>query len=307
MKNRLVKTIALAAFLTAAATVQVSAQSVSDDSQPYKIKNRQYDITADDYKLKVTEYTFGNNRKTAPLMEATRYAFGVHVGIDIGGAVPWPPSNLSSGDMKMSAVPKLNASLGMSFTAPISKRFTVTAEATYKQVGIDADAWVSGQKFRVPNPDGADLMTQFRGTANVVMDFTMLEFPVYVGFSFRGGRDRIYLGAYYSYVFSSHFNTTPLKGLVENPNNPSEPPIMITPDNPVPSDVMPVFDNYLGKWDGGMLLGYEWQIVPRIKMTARISMGFKDIFRTGSNYLDYKMLHMRGTVALSYAFLKYKK
>lgn len=307
MKNRLVKTVALAAFLTAAATVQVSAQSVSDDSQPYKIKNRQYDITADDYKLKVTEYTFGNNRKAAPLTEAPRYALGVHVGIDIGGAVPWPPSNLSSGDMKMSAVPKLNASLGMSFTAPISKRFTVTAEATYKQVGIDADAWVSGQKFRVPNPDGADLMTQFRGTANVVMDFTMLEFPVYVGFSFRGGRDRIYLGAYYSYVFSSHFNTTPLKGLVENPNNPSEPPIMITPDNPVPSDVMPVFDNYLGKWDGGMLLGYEWQIVSRIKMTARISMGFKDIFRTGSNYLDYKMLHMRGTVALSYAFLKYKK
>lgn len=307
MKNRLVKTVALAAFLTAAAAVQVSAQSVLDDSQPYKIKNRQYDITADDYKLKVTEYTFGNNRKAAPLTEATRYALGVHVGIDIGGAVPWPPSNLSSGDMKMSAVPKLNASLGMSFTAPISKRFTVTAEATYKQVGIDADAWVSGQKFRVPNPDGADLMTQFRGTANVVMDFTMLEFPVYVGFSFRGGRDRIYLGAYYSYVFSSHFNTTPLKGLVENPNNPSEPPIMITPDNPVPSDVMPVFDNYLGKWDGGMLLGYEWQIVPRIKMTARISMGFKDIFRTGSNYLDYKMLHMRGTVALSYAFLKYKK
>lgn len=308
MKNRVIKACAVAGLLTAAATAQLSAQVVSDgQSQQFKINEKQYNITTEGYNAKITESTFGYNCKPAPLPEATRYAMGVHVGMDIGGAVPWPPSNLSSGEMKMSAVPKLNPSLGVSFTAPLSKRFTLTAEATYKQVGIDADAWVSGQKFRIPNPDGEDLLTQFRGTANVVMDFTMIEVPVYIGFGFRGGRDRMYLGAYYSYVFDSHFNTTPLKGLVENPNNPSEPPIMITPDNPVPSDVMPVFDNYLGNWDAGVLFGYEWQIVPRIKMTARFSMGFKDIFRNGSNYLEYKMLHMRGTVAVSYSFLKYKK
>lgn len=92
---------------------------------------------------------------------------------------------------------------------------------------------------------------------------------------------------------------------MENPNDPSKPPIMVTPDSPVPPDAMPVFNDYLGKWDAGMLLGYEWQIVPRVKMTARFSMGFKDIFRRGSNYLEYKMLHMRGTVAVSYAFLRY--
>ena len=46
-------------------------------------------------------------------------------------------------------------------------------------------------------------------------------------------------------------------------------------------------------------------LVARVKMTARFSMGFKDIFRRGSNYLEYKMLHMRGTVAVSYAFLRY--
>ena len=40
-------------------------------------------------------------------------------------------------------------------------------------------------------------------------------------------------------------------------------------------------------------------------MTARVSMGFKDIFRRGSNYLDYKMLHMRGTLMISYSFLRY--
>lgn len=233
-----------------------------------------------------------------------KYAFGVHVGLDLGAAAPWPPANMNA--MKMSAVPKLSPSLGISFTAQLPKRFSVSAELTMKQVGIDADAWVSGQQFRMPNPDGEDFITRFRGTANVMMNFSMLELPVYVGYGFNNGRSRIYLGAYYSYILKSSFNTVPLKGLVDNPDNPSEPPIMVTPDKPVPSDVMPVFSNYLGKWDAGILLGYEWQIVPRVNMTARFSMGFKDIFRKGSNYLEYKMLHMRGSIMLSYSLLRYK-
>ena len=69
-----------------------------------------------------------------------RYAFGVHAGIDLGGAVPWPPANLRADAMKMSAVPKLNPSLGLSFTAFLPKRFSLSAELTYKQVGIDAEA-----------------------------------------------------------------------------------------------------------------------------------------------------------------------
>lgn len=231
-----------------------------------------------------------------------RYAFGVHAGIDLGGAVPWPPANLRADAMKMSAVPKLNPSLGLSFTAFLPKRFSLSAELTYKQVGIDAEAWVSGQQFRLPNPDGEDMITRFRGTANVVMDFSMLEIPVYVGYGFNGGRSRVYLGAYYSYILKSNFDTKPLKGLVTSSDGSY---IMVTPDSPIPPDAMPVFNDYLDCWDVGMLLGYEWQIVPRLKMTARFSMGFKDIFRPGSNYLEYRMLHMRGTIAISYTFLRF--
>ena len=40
--------------------------------------------------------------------------------------------------MKMSAVPKLSPSLGLSFTAHMPYRLSLTAELTYKQVGIDA-------------------------------------------------------------------------------------------------------------------------------------------------------------------------
>lgn len=248
-----------------------------------------------------------NERHAKDQNMPVKYAFGVHVGLDIGGAAPWPPANMRGDVMKMEAVPKLNPSLGVSFTAHLPQRFSLSAELTYKQVGIDADAWVSGQQFRLPNTGGEDLITRFRGTANVVMNFSMIEVPIYIGYGFRGGRSRIYLGAYYSYIIKSDFKTTPLKGLVENPNNPAQPPIVVTPDNPVPPDALPVFNDYLGKWDAGMLLGYEWQVIPRVNMTARFSMGFKDIFRPGSNYLEYKMLHMRGTIAVSYSFLRYKE
>lgn len=254
-----------------------------------------------------TGRTTRSERRAKPLPQPAKYAFGVHVGLDIGGAAPWPPANMRGDVMKMEAVPKLNPSLGFSFTAHLPRRFSLSAELTYKQVGIDADAWVSGQQFRLPNPGGDDLITRFRGTANVVMNFSMIEVPVYVAYGFRGGRSRVYLGAYYSYIIKSDFSTTPLKGLVENPNDPSQPPIVVTPDSPVPPDAMPVFNDYLGKWDAGILMGYEWQIVPRVNMTARFSVGFKDIFRPGSNYLEYKMLHMRGTIAVSYSFLRYKE
>lgn len=235
-----------------------------------------------------------------------KYVFGVHAGLDIGGAVPWPPNNMGGGKMRMSAVPRLNPSLGLSFTGHLPYNLSLSLELTYKQVGIDADAWVSGQQFRMPNPDGEDLITRFRGTTNVAMNFSMFEIPIYVGYSFRNN-SRVYIGGYYSYIVKSRFDTTPLKGLVENPADPSQPPIMVTPDNPVPPEAMPVFNDYLGKWDAGILFGYEWQIIPRVKMTARFSMGFKDIFRRGSNYLDYKMLHIRGTVMISYSFLRYDK
>ncbi|MDR2907123.1 MAG: PorT family protein [Bacteroidales bacterium] len=230
-----------------------------------------------------------------------KYAFGIHTGLDIGGAVPF--GGMSG--MKMRAVPRLRPQLGVSFTSYPIHRLTATVEVTYKQVGIDAEAWVSGQQFTLPGDPPAT--TMFRGTADVSMQFSMLEIPVYAGYSFEDGRNKVFFGGYYSRIFKARFNTTPLKGMVENPNDSSAPPVLVTPDNPVPSDVMPAFNSYLGNWDAGLLAGYQLQIFPRIDLSARFSMGLKDIFKRGNNYLEYKMLHLRGSLTLSYSFLRYTK
>lgn len=236
--------------------------------------------------------------------ETAKYAFGVHTGIDIGAAAPWPVSGLGAG-AKMSAVPKLNPALGVSFTTYPLDRFTFTAEVTYKQVGIDAKARVPGQRFTLIDEGGRSTI-EFRGTAHMKMAFSMLEVPFYVGYSFGDGRNRVFLGGYYSYIFKAEFNTTPYKGVVVNPDSPHEPPMEIKPGADL-AGVMPDFNSYMDDWDAGMLVGYEWQIIPRINLSVRFSMGFKDIFQKGNNYLEFKMLHMRGTLSLSYSFLRYTK
>lgn len=230
-----------------------------------------------------------------------KYAMGIHVGLDIGAAVPFPLGGM--GAENMSAVPKLNPSLGFSFTASPISRFSATAEVTYKQVGIDAKARVNGQQFTLVDDNGTRTNTEFRGTAHVKMAFSMLEVPVFVGYSFKGGRNKVFLGGYYSHIFKAEFDTTPIKGVVISPpDNPGgrDELVLVSPDNPVDSDVMPPFNDYMDNWDAGMLVGFQWRIIQRVNLSARVSVGFKDIFNKGENYLDYKMLHMRGTVVLSY-------
>ena len=65
---------------------------------------------------------------------------------------------------------------------------------------------------------------------------------------------------------------------------------------------LPILDN----WDAGIVLGYERVLIDRVTIGGRFAMGFKDIFRSGeeNKYLSYSMLNMRGTIMLSYTFLR---
>jgi hypothetical protein len=60
-------------------------------------------------------------------------------------------------------------------------------------------------------------------------------------------------------------------------------------------------------WDAGALIGYERAIFDRLKLALRFSMGFKDVFKSPSNYFDYKMLHMRGCFTLTYDLVSTKR
>lgn len=222
------------------------------------------------------------------------FIFGVHMGLDIGAAVPWPVSRLSDGSYKFSAVPKLYPALGLSGTFIIDDHFSLSVEGTYKTVAIDAATWVENQRFTIDQ--ATSTYQYFTGTADALMSFSMLEFPLYCKYTFNNGKHGIFVGGYYSRVFKGRFESIAKKGtLTEEPLSDD---YSLTSGEIVNTPVSMVMDEYLGVWDAGWLIGYEHKLFKEISIGARFMMGLQDIFET--KCLEYEMWHMRGSFVISW-------
>ncbi|MDR2037163.1 MAG: PorT family protein [Bacteroidales bacterium] len=216
---------------------------------------------------------------------------GLLVGTDIGGAVPFPPKNIPG---KINAYPQINANIGAKFSFSLIKQWGLGAELNYKTIEMEADARVTNQKFQMDD----DVNMYFTGTTTMDMKFTMLEVPLYAKYHFKDKKNIVFAGFYYSYIFSGKFVADPQKGF-------SGP----VPDMAEITDMSTIkmeFTSFLTNWDWGYLLGYERRIFDRFALTLRFSMGLKDIFKSSSNYFDYSMLHMRGSITVSYDLFKTK-
>ena len=222
------------------------------------------------------------------------FDFGVHTGLDIGAAVPYPISRLSDGSYKFTAVPKLSPALGISLTHNINNSFSWSVEATYKTVGIDAQTWVKDQRFTIEY----DPLTYqyFTGTADAIMSFSMLEAPLFIRYSTKNQKNTFMLGGYYSWIVKGHFLTTAKKGTLTS--EPLEDDYPLTSGEIVTAPVEMPLDDYLGNWDVGWIIGYERPITKEIFFGARFIMGVHDIFKT--KCLEYEMWHMRGGIVLSW-------
>ena len=235
--------------------------------------------------------------------DTVKFAGGVHMGIDIGAGVPWPPGKTIGGENKMSATPHLMPALGFSYTAIFNKRWSITLETTYKTISLDAKAWVENQTF-IDRENDPWVWVSFRGTAFMEMFFPMLEIPLFMRYTFESGNNRVFFGGYYARVFNARFVTTPYKGMlfnvIDGKPDYDNPKGSVSPDSPYTQN----FNDAMDKWDAGFLAGYERQIFPRVILSGRFSMGFKDIFHPDKKYLSYNMLHMRGTLTISYLFMR---
>jgi hypothetical protein len=215
---------------------------------------------------------------------------GLSLGTDIGGAIPFPISNIPG---TINAYPHINPALGANLSFLLIKGWGLGVEVNYKTIAMKADARVNNQKF---NMDNATMY--FSGTTKTEMKFIMLEVPLYTKFRFTN-RNFVFAGAYYSHIFSSSFIADPVKGY-----SGSSPDVAETIDV---SDIKMDFSQYMDNWDYGALIGYEHAIFDRLKLALRLSMGFKDIFKSSSNYFDYSMLHMRGCITLGYDLVSTKR
>ena len=74
-----------------------------------------------------------------------RFALGVQLGTDIGGAVPFPFKHIPE---TFNPYPKLNLSLGAKLSFPITSRWSLGTELTYKTITMNADARVENQRYQ---------------------------------------------------------------------------------------------------------------------------------------------------------------
>ncbi|MGL4364492.1 MAG: outer membrane beta-barrel protein [Bacteroidales bacterium] len=229
--------------------------------------------------------------ESTSLEQHKKFDIGVHTGLDIGGAVPFPLSTAIGGDDKMDAIPGLTPSVGLSGRYRITDRWSLTLEGTYKTVSLTANIVTlsTGQQFIIEGNKAI-----FKGKASTDMRFTMFEIPLYAQFSITEN-NRVLLGSYCTYIVNGRFTASALQGILENPEDPNDIAV-ISPEAPQNQN----FSSNLSKWDTGVILGYEYGITKRFNLSGRIIVGVKDIFKKGENYLAYSMLHMRGTVVVSF-------
>lgn len=222
-----------------------------------------------------------------------RFALGVQLGTDIGGAIPFPFSNVPK---PFNPYPRLAPSIGAKLTFPVNRHWTLGTEFTYKKIAIDADARIKNQKF---NDRENGVVASFTGSAEMGMDFTMMEVPVYFKYTFKNQKDRILVGAYASWIINSEFDIKVNKGYMMDEHGNYSGAI-----DKEPLEIN--FNDILDKWDAGMVVGYERRLFSRIDLGLRFSCGFKDIFKSDNQYFDYSMLHMRGTLVVSYDLIHIK-
>ncbi|MFR9504343.1 MAG: outer membrane beta-barrel protein [Rikenellaceae bacterium] len=225
----------------------------------------------------------------------SRIKLGIHLGVDLGAAAPWPISDAISGNDRIRAIPHVTPTLGFSTGYIFNEEWSLNAEASYRTVGVDATIVTldKGQNFTM---DGEKVL--FRGQATMSISFSQLEVPLYVRWDINQ-TNAVTLGLYYAYVASGKFIASPIEGCVVNAETPDATP------EPIVAGSVPEqnFSSSLSHWDIGYQIGYERRLSERISLGGRFTMGVKDIFKPGEKYLDYSMLQMRGTLQLSYRFL----
>ncbi len=224
-------------------------------------------------------------------------SLGVHMGTDIGGAIPFPFKNIPE---KINAYPQITLALGGRFAYTVSDKWGGGMEVTYKTVKTNSDARLTNQKFQDENA-----ISFFTGTAESHLSFTMVEIPIYVKYNFRNKRDRILAGPYFSSMIKTKFVNKPRKGF----NGPRENTVeTIISDDPKSPNYMSDMDftDSMDSWDIGIMGGYERRITNQVDLGLRVSWGFKDIFKRNNKYFDYSMRHIRGSLVISYKLIDFK-
>ena len=209
------------------------------------------------------------------------------LGIDMGGAVPFPFSDIPSGSK---GTPKLNPNLGLGFQHHLYKKWSIGVEVNYHILAFSARADVRSQPFYFDNH--LDTL-YFSGNTSTDVELRFLEFPVLAEYAINS-RWRLAFGIYYSRILEGSFQTSGTKGVLSDDKS-------ITDTAPLPGVATTSYDfnDYLDVWDAGLLVGFRYGIGQKLYFWSRFQVGFKSIFVPEFQNIDYKMYQVRVNVGAS--------
>lgn len=224
---------------------------------------------------------------TSLIAQDSKWQFSSSLGIDMGGAIPLPLSEVPD-DAK--GTPKLKPNLGIAFQRNFNERWSLGTELSYHTLAVDAELNVVSQAFWA---DDRSYATYFSGEAYSSTELQFIEIPLTAYYHFNE-RWSLVFGAYYSIILKGKLETEGRNGWISADKNDTD-------NAPLPGTQNASFDfnEELDNYDIGALLGYQFKIGERVNLWGRFNVGFKSIFVPDFNNIDYEMYQFRFSTGVS--------
>lgn len=155
---------------------------------------------------------------------------------------------------------------GLKMTFPFNRKWFIGAEVNYEKLNFKSSYSIHGEG-QASSPE----------KLKIKVGIEQIEVPVYLKYMLNCNRASVLLGFYGTYVFQS--DPHPL-----HPEDTACP----KPDK---------------EWNAGLTLGYEYQLVKRLNVMCRLSMGMRDVIKP--EYVQGKsFLPLQASLAISYDILR---
>ena len=223
------------------------------------------------------------------LLQAQNLKWQVYplLGVDIGGSIPFPFSDIPKG---AKFTPKPNPNIGLGVEYRLSEKWSLGLEASYHVLSFSAKADVRSQPFYFDN--GINVL-YFSGETSTDVRLRFLEFPLIAVYTINP-KWSVTPGVYYSRILDGSFKTKGTNGVLSDDKS-------ITDSAPLPGIVSTSynFNEFIDKWDAGLLVGVKYKTNRDINIWCRLQVGFKSIFVKEFDNIDYEMYQLRFNAGVS--------
>ncbi|HPT12816.1 MAG TPA: outer membrane beta-barrel protein [Bacteroidales bacterium] len=221
------------------------------------------------------------------IAQETKWSLYPTLGMDLGGAVPFPLSDIPHGSK---GTPRLSPNIGIGTGFQLSDKWAIEAEVSYHILSFSASADVRSQPFY---SDDHTTTLYFSGHTKTDVELRFVQFPITAVYTINSTWT-LTSGFYYSSILEGSFNTKGTKGVTSDDKS-------ITDNASLPGIATATysFDDNLDKWDAGLLLGCHYRLSPKVAIRTRMHFGFKSIFKKDFTNIDYEMYQVRADVGVT--------